>query len=132
MRQFCPAGWFGTGTLAGAIILGAMALVPTPEDRSEDASRIIESLSRPQQETDKLPAGALTALGMGIDPSQTRLLGHSATITYYGAPAGEKLTPDAPREDNLYHSRRCQRRRQVCGVHAFEKLRIRRPEDGEP
>lgn len=89
--------WLGTGTLAGAVILGALAVARTPEDRSEDASRIIESLTRPQQEADKLPAGALPALGgLGIDPSQTRLLGHSATITYYGAPAGEKLTPSAP------------------------------------
>ena len=77
--------WLGTGTLAGAAIFGALAVARTPEDRSEDASRIIESLTGPQQETDKLPAGALPALGgVGIDPSQTRLLGHSATLTYYG------------------------------------------------
>lgn len=89
--------WLGTGTLAGAVILGALAVARTPEDRSEDASRIIASLTGPQQAADKLPAGALPALGgLGIDPSQTRLLGHSATITYYGAPAGEKLTPSAP------------------------------------
>lgn len=89
--------WLGTGTLAGAVIFGGLALARTPEDRSEDPSRIIESLTRPQQKTDRLPAGALPALGgAGIDPSQTRLLGHSATITYYGAPAGEKLAPNAP------------------------------------
>ena len=86
--------WLGAGTLAGAVTFGALAVARTPEDRSEDASRIIESLTGPQQETDKLPAGALPALGgVGIDPSQTRLLGHSATLTYYGAPAAETLTP---------------------------------------
>jgi hypothetical protein len=87
----------GAGTLAGALLVGALALALTPEDRSEDASRIIESLDRPQQEMDKLPVGALPVLGsMGIEASQTRLLGHSSTITYYGAPAAENLTPGAP------------------------------------
>jgi hypothetical protein len=87
----------GGGTIAGAVLLGALALALTPEDRSEDASRIIESLAHPQKDTDRLPVGALPALdSTGIEPSQIRLLGHSATITYYGAPASEKLTPGAP------------------------------------
>lgn len=104
LPQGKPAGrrrrmglWLGTGALAGAVILGALAVARTPVDRFEDPSRIIETLARPQQDKDKLPAGALPALGgVGIDPSQTRLLGHSTTITYYGAPAGEKLAPSAP------------------------------------
>lgn len=87
----------GAGTLAGALVLGALALATTPEDRSEDASRIIEALNHPQQETDRVPAGALPVLGnAGINASDTRLLGHSATITYYGAPAAENLSPGAP------------------------------------
>jgi hypothetical protein len=88
--------WLGSGALGGVLVLGALALALTPEDSSEDASRVIESLARPQQETDKLPARALSALGnVGVDPSQTRLLGHSATITYYGAPTAEKVSPGA-------------------------------------
>jgi hypothetical protein len=72
---------------------GAAALVLAPADNSLDASRIIESLSRPQQETDKLPAPALAILpkDMNIDPSQTRLLGKSNHYTYYGVPAGDKI-----------------------------------------
>jgi hypothetical protein len=72
---------------------GAAALVLAPADNSLDASRIIESLSRPQQETDKLPAPALAILpkDLNIDPSQTRLLGKSNDYTYYGAPAGDKI-----------------------------------------
>ncbi|WP_235835771.1 MULTISPECIES: hypothetical protein [Arthrobacter] len=71
---------------------GAAALVLTPPDNSLDASRIIESLSRPQQQTDKLPAPALAILPKDlIDPSQTRLLGKSNDYTYYGAPAGDKI-----------------------------------------
>jgi len=86
----------GAGALAGGLVLGALALALTPEDRSEDASRIIKSLTKAQQEVDKLPAGALPVLAStGIDPSQTRLLGHSATIRYYGAPAPEQITNGA-------------------------------------
>jgi hypothetical protein len=72
---------------------GAAALVLSPADNSLDASRIIDSLSRPQQETDKLPAPALAILpkDMNIDPSQTRLLGKSDYYTYYGVPAGDKI-----------------------------------------
>lgn len=84
------------GTFAGATVLGALALAMTPEDKFDDASRIIESLNRPQQDTDRLPAGALPALGnTGIDPTQTRLLGRSSTITYYGAPAESNSTTEA-------------------------------------
>ena len=85
------------GTLAGGLLLGALALALTPEDRSEDPSRIIPALTQPQEDADRLPAGALPVLdGAGIDPSQTRLLGHSATIRYYGAPGAESSTPVAP------------------------------------
>ncbi|MFE5839327.1 hypothetical protein [Arthrobacter sp. NPDC056493] len=85
------------GSVAGALTCGALALALTPTDRSDDASRIIESLTHPQQEADKLPSTALPSLGsVGIDPTQTRLLGHSNSITYYGAPAPGKLTPGAP------------------------------------
>lgn len=90
--------WVAAGVLSGAGALGVLALVQTPEDRFEDASRIIDSLALPQQEKDKLPPGTLPyAEGIGIDPSQTRLLGHSSTFTYYGAPAAEEnLRPGAP------------------------------------
>lgn len=74
---------------------GAAALVLAPADNHLDPSRIIGSLSRPQQESDKLPAAALATLpkngDFAIDPSQIRLLGHGATYTYYGAPAGDKI-----------------------------------------
>ncbi|MEN8583041.1 hypothetical protein ABFP37_10075 [Burkholderia sp. RS01] len=87
----------GAGTVAGALICGALALTLVPTDRSEDASRIIESLTYPQQEADKLPSTALPSVGsVGVDPAQTRLLGHSNSITYYGAPASGELTPGAP------------------------------------
>lgn len=78
--------------LAGAAA-GAVALVGAPADKSMDASRIIDSLSRPQQESDKLPSQALAKLStsLGLDPTQTRLLGHSDTRTYYGAPVGDKI-----------------------------------------
>ncbi len=85
-------------TLVGATILSALALAITPEDRSDDPSRIIDSLNRPQQATDRLPATAHPVLkNEAIDPSQTRLLGHSATIRYFGAPAtAQNSTPGAP------------------------------------
>ncbi|MEW1820191.1 hypothetical protein AB0323_05270 [Arthrobacter sp. NPDC080031] len=80
----------------GLVLVGAAggeaALVLAPVDNSLDASRIIESLSRPQQETDKLPGPALAILpkDLNIDPSQTGLLGKSNDYTYYGAPASGK------------------------------------------
>jgi hypothetical protein len=83
--------------IAGSLVAGTaaaiIALVPAPEDRFQDASRIIESLSRPQQETDNPPPSALATIGKvpNVDPSQIRLLGHSATLTYYGVPADDKI-----------------------------------------
>lgn len=43
------------GTLAGGLVLGALALGLTPEDRSEDPSRIIPALTQPQEDADRLP-----------------------------------------------------------------------------
>jgi hypothetical protein len=84
-------------TLAGGLVIGALALALTPEDRSEDPSRVIPALAHQQEDADKLPARALPALGgAGIDPSQTRLLGHSATTRYYGAPGAGNSTAGAP------------------------------------
>lgn len=52
-----------------------------------------ESLSRPQLESDKLPSPALAKLStsLSLDSTQTRLLGHSDTRTYYGAPLADKI-----------------------------------------
>lgn len=91
----------GGGLLAGTVFL-VTALAPTPPDRSLDASRFIPSLSEPQKETDKIPATVNPELYSGIlvqdesgrrdvDPTMTRRVGHSATLTYYAAPAGEDL-----------------------------------------
>jgi hypothetical protein len=81
------------GLILASAGAGAVALVGAPADRSMDASRIILSLSRPQQEFDKLPSPALAKLStsLGLDPTQTRLLGHTDTRTYYGAPVGDKI-----------------------------------------
>ncbi|MGO4247794.1 hypothetical protein AB4Y87_11325 [Paenarthrobacter sp. RAF54_2] len=82
--------WLAAAVVGAATVAGTMALTPTPEDRFEDASRIISSLTNPQQDADKVPPGALSnPESLGIDASQTRLLGHSDSYTYYGAPATE-------------------------------------------
>jgi hypothetical protein len=80
---------FAGTTLAGAAI-AVVALAPTPVDRSLDASRIMDSLSRPQLETDKPPAAAMGFIGRtpDLDTSQIRLVGHSDTLTYFAAPTG--------------------------------------------
>jgi hypothetical protein len=90
-----PSSWKAAlvGVILAGAAAGAVALVGAPTDKSMDASRIIDSLSRPQQESDKLPSQALAKLStsLGLDPTQTRLLGHSDTRTYYGAPVGDKI-----------------------------------------
>ncbi|MCB5273743.1 hypothetical protein BJG92_01267 [Arthrobacter sp. SO5] len=95
--------------VAGVIVTGAAvavtALVPSPEDNSLDASRIIPSLSNPQQAADKVPAAVMTVLDptLKLDPSQTRLLGKVDTVTYYGVAAGDKICMvpvDATGKDN--------------------------------
>ncbi|MCB5273744.1 hypothetical protein BJG92_01268 [Arthrobacter sp. SO5] len=95
--------------ISGAVVTGAAAAViataPSPEDNSLDASRIIPSLSNPQQAADKVPAAVMTMLdpGLKLDPSQTRLLGKVDTVTYYGVAAGDKICMvpvDATGKDN--------------------------------
>lgn len=80
--------------LAGTAV-AVTALVPSPIDNSQDPTRIVDSLTRAQTATDKLPASALATLpksgDFAIDPSQTRLVGHSQSLTYYAAPAGDKI-----------------------------------------
>lgn len=99
--------WLGAGALAGVALLGGTAvlvtaLAPTPPDRFLDAARIIPSLSEPQKDTDKIPTTVNPELfsGMpvqdasgrrGIDPTTTRRVGQSATLTYYAAPAGDDM-----------------------------------------
>jgi hypothetical protein len=86
-------------TFAGVVLAGTAvavtALIPPPADNSLDATRIVDSLSRAQTETDKIPAPAMATLPKGghitIDPSQTRLVGHSQSLTFYAAPAGDKI-----------------------------------------
>lgn len=95
--------------ISGAVVAGAaaavIATVPSPEDNSLDASRIIASLSSPQQAADKVPAAVMAILNprLNIDPSQTRLLGKVDAVTYYGVAAGDKICMipvDATGKDN--------------------------------
>jgi hypothetical protein len=95
--------------ISGAVVAGAaaavIATVPSPEDNSLDASRIIASLSSPQQSADKVPAAVMAILdpGLNIDPSQTRLVGKVDAVTYYGVAAGDKICMipvDATGKDN--------------------------------
>jgi hypothetical protein len=84
-------------TLAGLVLAGGAAavtaLAPAPPDNSRDASRIVGSLKAPQQALDKIPQKALANIPgvLGVDPSQTRLLGKGKTLTYYAVPAGDKI-----------------------------------------
>lgn len=82
--------WFGVAVVATATAAGATALMTAPEDRLEDASRIIETLSRPQTAEDMVaPTVLKRPEGIGIDPAETRFLGRSPNYTYFGAPAKE-------------------------------------------
>lgn len=101
--------WISAGALAGAgLLAGTTVLVtasaPVPPDRFLDASRIIPSLSEPQKDTDKIPATVNPELfshmmvdpvsRRDIDPTKTRLVGHTATRTIYAAPAGNDYICD--------------------------------------
>ncbi|MBT2515439.1 hypothetical protein [Arthrobacter sp. ISL-30] len=98
-------------TLAGVVTAGAAAallgLAQAPQVDFDDPSRIIPSLSNPQQEADKVPAEIMSRLDrdgyIGIDPSQTRRLGEVDGITFYGVAAGDKICMipvDATGKDN--------------------------------
>lgn len=81
--------------ISGVIVVGAaaavVALAPAPQAR--DASRVIPSLTLPQQPSDKVPAAVFSILDkdLNIDPTQTRRLGSVGTVTYYAAAPGDKV-----------------------------------------
>ncbi|WP_245953397.1 hypothetical protein [Arthrobacter silvisoli] len=81
--------------ISGVIVLGAaaavVALAPAPQAR--DASRVIPSLTLPQQPSDRVPAAVFSILDkdLNIDPAQTRRLGSVGTVTYYAAAPGDKI-----------------------------------------
>lgn len=91
MRHKLKVAFVGAA-LAGAAV-AVIALAPSPADNSRDASRIIASLSLPQQASDKPPAPAMATINKmsDIDPSQIRLVGRGETLTYFAAPAGDKI-----------------------------------------
>jgi len=98
---------FGAGALMGAGALTGTAFLvtasaPTPPDRFLDASRILTTLSEPQQANDKVPMAFQDTDGtivqrdvlkpIGVDAANTRRVGQTRTLTYYAAPAeGDKI-----------------------------------------
>lgn len=127
--------WIGAGALAGVgLLAGTSALVtalaPTPPDRFLDATRIIPSLSEPQKDTDKIPptvdpesvSGIVDGSARkNIDPTKTRRVGQSATVTYYAAPAGDDMICliDVKTATGTYNGLGC------AMLHNFERFGIK-------